>query len=538
MWAATVAPAMALGVGTRTHTHMVYITVIGTAISILLLLVCMNRRKKERQPSTIVNTQSQHSTITVDNPARHPAVSGTGGSTHAQQPIAVTSVQRRETRRQQNVAPMQGMSGTDETVASSGPGVAMERNNSDTVVEDDPRTGPAAGAPAWYAGKLSRDICEETVLAASRGDFLVRESTRGDRCVVCINIGGKVMNLMVIARDGKYRFAGKYRNSLEDVIFFLRLKPLLLKGGPCRIAKPAQGLQDALIRDRARQGNALGMDSSLHAAQQSAENARRLEFSQSNPDQAAPQRDSDSHGGHTITADDLYGNARELMDEFDNGDEPLYVDMYDANVPSSEWIAREEERHRLEKAGVQRLSNEAFGQLRLQARQRAESAARENKRLSQLAVQKSDVRKAWQKSTIIKKGASMQLPADDTHENFFGYQNASLREFGGYEEDEIYDSVPRWFAGKLNRDTCDAAVIKSGNGSYLIRESSSGDRYIVCINHSGTAKNFQIMITDQGRYKFSGNTYANLQELVTFLKRNGITKNGQTIPLSSVAQWS
>lgn len=46
----------------------------------------------------------------------------------------------------------------------------------DTVAAED-----EAAVPAWYAGKLSRDICEETVLAGSKGDFLVRESSRGDR---------------------------------------------------------------------------------------------------------------------------------------------------------------------------------------------------------------------------------------------------------------------------------------------------------------------------------------------------------------------
>ena len=57
-----------------------------------------------------------------------------------------------------------------------------------------------------------------------------------------------------------------------------------------------------------------------------------------------------------------------MINEFEKAEEPLYVDMFDANVPSAEWIAREEERHRLEVAWVQRLSNEAFGELRYKAR--------------------------------------------------------------------------------------------------------------------------------------------------------------------------
>ena len=74
-----------------------------------------------------------------------------------------------------------------------------------------------------------------------------------------------------------------------------------------------------------------------------------------------------------FSSDDLYDDARGIIAELNahvgvEGDEPLYVDMFDANVPSAEWIAREEERHRLEVAGVERLSNEEFGELRIQAR--------------------------------------------------------------------------------------------------------------------------------------------------------------------------
>lgn len=41
------------------------------------------------------------------------------------------------------------------------------------------------------------------------------------------------MNLLVVAKDGKYRFAGKDRNGLVEVVFFLRLKPL-----KCRFKPP------------------------------------------------------------------------------------------------------------------------------------------------------------------------------------------------------------------------------------------------------------------------------------------------------------
>lgn len=86
-------------------------------------------------------------------------------------------------------------------------------------------------------------------------------------------------------------------------------------------------------------------------------------------------------------------------------------------------------------------------------------------------------------------------------------------------------------------DTCDKAVLKGGSGTYLIRESSSGDKYIVCVNWEGVAKNFQVYITEDGGYKFSGQTYPDLQRLVTFLQKHGITKNGRSLTLGRVAQW-
>ena len=41
----------------------------------------------------------------------------------------------------------------------------------------------AIEAPAWYAGKLGRKACEQVVTAGRPGDFVVRESSRGDKYV-------------------------------------------------------------------------------------------------------------------------------------------------------------------------------------------------------------------------------------------------------------------------------------------------------------------------------------------------------------------
>eukprot|EP00035_Acanthoeca_spectabilis_P037326 m.44598 g.44598 ORF g.44598 m.44598 type:complete len:554 (-) comp8559_c0_seq1:2948-4609(-) len=553
MWAARRSPEPGQG-------QAVVAVAVGLAVGVLLLLLCAKKAKKTRAPdraSTLVNSVSKHSAtnpnVVWEDPLPIPEQqlatisdkSANGSSTRGSKPKDTTASpkksqpneSKRSKKGKKTSSPPEefgGFEGVGNGGVSPGADDMDEEafDGFDTVAAED-----EAAVPAWYAGKLSRDICEETVLAGSKGDFLVRESSRGDRCVICINIGGKVMNLLVVAKDGKYRFAGKDRNGLVEVVFFLRLKPLKLKSGPCKVAKPAKGLKEAQKRDRERsEQELLGFDTEQQQARERAASARRLEFTRGATQAPVPPVESDTDQAYAITADDLYDDATAMVDEFEN-EEPLYVDMYDANVPSAEWIAREEERHRLEVAGVQRLSNEAFGELRFKARERAETAARENRRLSQLAREKSVIRKAWKKSSgTLPKEPMVPVP-EKKEENFFDYQNASLREFGGYDEDEIYDSVPAWFAGKLNRDTCDKAVLKGGSGTYLIRESSSGDKYIVCVNWEGVAKNFQVYITEDGGYKFSGQTYPDLQRLVTFLQKHGITKNGRSLTLGRVAQW-
>ena len=53
-----------------------------------------------------------------------------------------------------------------------------------------PAAPSSALIPPWYAGKLSREFCEEAVLKGGVGDFLVRESSKSDRIVICVNDNG------------------------------------------------------------------------------------------------------------------------------------------------------------------------------------------------------------------------------------------------------------------------------------------------------------------------------------------------------------
>ena len=78
------------------------------------------------------------------------------------------------------------------------------------------------------------------------------------------------------------------------------------------------------------------------------------------------------------------------------------------------------------------------------------------------------------------------------------------------EQEDIYDAVPQWFTPNLSREDCDKAVAQGNPGDYLVRESAKGDRYVICVNHLGKSKNFQILVED-GKYKFSGKVHATLE---------------------------
>ena len=64
------------------------------------------------------------------------------------------------------------------------------------------------------------------------------ESTRGDRCVICINDHGRALNLVInVTPDGRYMFAGQARETLNDVVFMLRRRPMQGKSGNLTVTK-------------------------------------------------------------------------------------------------------------------------------------------------------------------------------------------------------------------------------------------------------------------------------------------------------------
>lgn len=406
--------------------------------------------------------------------------------------------------------------------------------------------------PAWYAGKLSRDLCVEAVLASANGDFLIRESSHGDRCVICINDRGSAINLVInVTADRTYRFAGKERESLHDVLFFLRKKPLYAKDGtPVLLGKPAP---QATAQEKQQQLDTKNKNASAARA----ERERKLQFMQRKQGLGRQYSTNDERTDMIISLDgnELYTEASMVDGAVGLGttsypgeteqveEEPLYVDMSDANVPSYDYIAEREEEERAAQAGRIRVSNEEFGKIKAKARERAATAAAMNREKVLANLKQKSVRKHWKQlapnaSAVVPDLPPIPSKSKSEEENFFEYENASAREFGGYEEEDIYgETVPRWFAPRLARAKCEKIVDAGANGTYLVRESSTGDKYIICVKHNDGIINFQIHVRGAGQFEFSGRKYSNLEDVIAFSQKNGILKNKTKITLLHIPEW-
>lgn len=116
-----------------------------------------------------------------------------------------------------------------------------------------------------------------------------------------------------------------------------------------------------------------------------------------------------------------------------------------------------------------------------------------------------------------KNGSVLQLqsPApyydmDETASMSFMSDISSASEFG---------SVSRqpWFAGKARRSAVEASVLAASNGDYLVRESSKGTHYVLCINDNGLPLSFQIK-REGSSFVFYDRSFASIYSLIDFLR--------------------
>jgi len=74
-----------------------------------------------------------------------------------------------------------------------------------------------------------------------------------------------------------------------------------------------------------------------------------------------------------------------------------------------------------------------------------------------------------------------------------------------------------WFAGAASRSVVEASVLRSGQGDYLVRESSKGTNYVLCLNDGGAPLSFQIQ-REGAAFIFTGRAFRSMTSLIEFLR--------------------
>lgn len=95
-------------------------------------------------------------------------------------------------------------------------------------------------AKVWDAGKIKKSTSDKSVMGASHGSFLIRETMKGDRHVVCVNDHGSLFEMYIRHLPGdRFMFMSREFDKLEDIVKHLQRNALYNKQGlPLYIDKP------------------------------------------------------------------------------------------------------------------------------------------------------------------------------------------------------------------------------------------------------------------------------------------------------------
>lgn len=95
-------------------------------------------------------------------------------------------------------------------------------------------------ARLWDAGKIKKSQSDKAVLAATHGMFLIRETMKGDRHVVCVNDQGGLFEMYIKhLPGGRFTFMSREFDDLADIVKHLQRNALYNKQGlPLYVDKP------------------------------------------------------------------------------------------------------------------------------------------------------------------------------------------------------------------------------------------------------------------------------------------------------------
>lgn len=70
-----------------------------------------------------------------------------------------------------------------------------------------------------------------------------------------------------------------------------------------------------------------------------------------------------------------------------------------------------------------------------------------------------------------------------------------------------------WFVGDMKKELCNKLVLSGPHGTFLVRQSTAGDRYVLAINDNGKTAPYQIKIVN-GKFYWRQTTFDNLDAVI------------------------
>lgn len=92
-----------------------------------------------------------------------------------------------------------------------------------------------------------------------------------------------------------------------------------------------------------------------------------------------------------------------------------------------------------------------------------------------------------------------------------------------------------WYVGPMSRFATENAVLLGEKGDFLLRQSSDGLQYVLCVNAGETVKNYKIARVPKG-FVFVKKLYKNMESIVRALKKEPMAgPDGKALPLGKAA---
>lgn len=129
-----------------------------------------------------------------------------------------------------------------------------------------------------------------------------------------------------------------------------------------------------------------------------------------------------------------------------------------------------------------------------------------------------------------KDGSTLQLQSAAAFSDEF-MSSSMLSDISAASSVSSAAGSRNWFVGTTKRSAVEAAVLKGNQGDFLVRESSKGTHYVLCLNDSGSPLSFQIQ-REGAAFIFTGRAFRSMTSLIEFLRSSplmGSTGNPVTL---------